>query len=481
MSIIASYPKARPVILEPGHYRRLSALLLCACVLGILPGIPAAAEAPPSPGADTTAQSMPDSPPPMPQAPLADSVAEAAATPPRDSLAGQAPAAQASFIPSLHPAKWKASSFDLYEIPDRALTEEIWRHSNLAGSPEEGGYQVLLFKDSVQHGYLLRAGTQVGKLPDTSLLLVRRKIRSGALSHGGGSGLWRNFWNPDDPVEPFLWKTGLTMDVRHAITTMPQSSPQLEQHYDMTLVQRPLRWVTMEVGGHMSRYGGVYGGVTGGGLRRNLEDPRDRDPNRENWGERSLWWHAALGIPAVKWEVALSDRLLPEYYWLDPHGGKGSYTAGRQHSEEPLTEADTALHLRDGAVMREWSLDGNPFPRRGNLSQTLHVKLGNIHYEAHLDPEVYRSIIHRAMYEDMPAPFGDWGFGFITAKGAAHTLVRLDLVPWRMGWGKPASSSYFRLVFLRLDIAYRDIKTFHVGASTSLLLDGRAFRPGDKP
>jgi hypothetical protein len=36
------------------------------------------------------------------------------------------------------------------------------------------------------------------------------------------------------------------------------------------------------------------------------------------------------------------------------------------------------------------------------------------------------------------------------------------------------------MYYLRLEIAYRDVQTFHVGVSTTIHLDSRALRPGDK-
>jgi hypothetical protein len=299
--------------------------------------------------------------------------------------------------------------------------------------------------------------------------LLRQRIRSGALSRGGTAGFWRNFWNPSDPLQPFLWKTGLEVEIRNEVAGVPRSTPQLEQHYDFTFSQRPEPWLAMEIGGHLSRYGG--------GLRRNLLDPLG--PSSVDWGGFSPWWHAALGVPGIKWEIALANRLFPEYYWLDPNGGEGSYKAGRALAGDPVDPNDTANVYRDGSLMREWSENGDPFPSNGNLAQTLHLKIGNIRYSAHFDDDVYRSVIHRVFFDELAAPFGQWGFGVVKAGGAAHTLLRLDLLPWRVGFGAPVERGYFRVFFLRIDIAYRDLQTFHVGAMTSILLDSPAFRPGD--
>jgi hypothetical protein len=471
MPITALYPKAKPVFLDASPCWRAYLFLLCLWLPGISQEAPLEQE----------------SPAPGPVAPLADSTNHPVAdqdempveNPDYDTLAlpeltvadSESLVVKSAPIAEFNPKSWKNTSFDLYEISDRRLTEEIWRYSQFSGSPEEGSHQIFLLSDTILHAYMLRTGTQIGKLPDTAVALVRQKIRAGELSHGGGAGLWRNFWNPHDPIQPFLWKTGLEADVTHAITAVPRSTPLIEQHYNITFSLRPAIWLVTEVGAHMSRYGG--------GLRRNILNPNDSLPNWNYWGGVRPWWHASIGVPGVKWEVALSNRLFPEYYWLDPHGGEGSYRGGRSRAGLPVA-VDDSIVRRDGALMREWSREGDPEPSGTNLAQALHLKLGNIRYSAYFDSDIYRSVIHRMMFDEMPAPFGQWGFGFVTADGAAHTLLRLDLVPVRVGFGNPATSTGLRLLFLRLDVAYRELQTFHVGISTSLQLDSRAFRPGDK-
>jgi hypothetical protein len=129
--------------------------------------------------------------------------------------------------------------------------------------------------------------------------------------------------------------------------------------------------------------------------------------------------------------------------------------------------------------MREWSQGGDPIPSSGNLSQALHVKAGGFQYSAYFDSDIYRSVIHRAFFGELPAPFGQWGFGFIAASGSGHSLLRLDIAPVRFGLGKSVDNNYLRLLLLRVDAAYRDTKTFRIGLSTSALLDSRTFRPGD--
>jgi hypothetical protein len=130
--------------------------------------------------------------------------------------------------------------------------------------------------------------------------------------------------------------------------------------------------------------------------------------------------------------------------------------------------------------MKEWRTGGDPTPSPTNVAHALHAKIGNIRYSAYFDGDMYRSVIHRVLFDELSAPFGQWGFGFVVADGAAHTLMRLDLLPGRVGFGNPANDNHFRFFFLRIDLAYRDFQTLHLGVTTSMLLDSRIFRPGDK-
>jgi hypothetical protein len=59
-------------------------------------------------------------------------------------------------------------------------------------------------------------------------------------------------------------------------------------------------------------------------------------------------------------------------------------------------------------------------------------------------------------------------------------LYRLELLPVEETFGGTPSDTRLRMYYLRLEIAYRDVQTFHVGVSTTIHLDSRALRPGDK-
>ncbi|HEX2612151.1 MAG TPA: hypothetical protein VHO02_00970, partial [Fibrobacteria bacterium] len=366
--------------------------------------------------------------------------------------------------------------FELYDISEKGLPEVLWKLSEHGEGEEleEAPYRVLFFSDSLPEAYLIRGGTQVGRLPDSSLPLLREKIRSGGLKRGGESGFWKNFWNPGDPLQPFMWETGLDVRLGTSVLVTRHASPQYERRYDMTFVQSPFPWVFTELGGHFATYGG--------GLRRNIYDPMDDASGYAFWGSPSPWWHVALGVPGVKWEVALANRAFPELYWLEPNAGQASYMAGRSHIGVPLSESDIETDsLQRGKLMREWSRNGDPIPSGRNLSHTLQLKAGSLRYSAYIDPDVYRSVVHRAYFGDLQGPLGTWGFGFFLANGIGQTFLNFDVAPWGFRFGEPADGNYFRFSLLHLELAYRDNERFHIGLATRVMLDSRAFSYGDRP
>jgi hypothetical protein len=182
----------------------------------------------------------------------------------------------------------------------------------------------------------------------------------------------------------------------------------------------------------------------------------------------------AIGVPGIKYELGLDNRNFPEYYWLDPNAGSGSYLIGREEAGDPVPADEEFL---DGTLMRGWKRGGRLSAPRPNYSQTLRLKLGLVRYSAVFDPDVYNSVIHDLLLDELPTPFGQLGLGFVFAKGAAHTHLRFDILPVTLGIPVPKGST-FRFFFLRLDLAIRDVQTFHVGLATAIHLDSPIIRPG---
>ncbi len=361
--------------------------------------------------------------------------------------------------------------FEFFEIEDAELLADLWRLTGKDSIPEEGHYQVLKVRDdTVSQAYLLREGTQVGRLPDSVVSGLRRVIRTRSGMQEGrlSQSLLGNFWNPNHPLAPFQWPTGLMLHIRHTGTVLRNSSPELEQTYGGSFGVRPFPWAHLEVGGNRSRYTG--------GISRNLYNPSDLTDKTFF----SLWHYsgyAAIGVPGLKYELALDNRTIPEYYWLDPKGGSGAYVIGREAQGQPLGITED---YEDATVIRGWRRGGRTQPSTPNYSQTLRVKIGQIRYAAVFDPDVYNSVIHDLMFDELPAPFGQWGLGFVLAEGAAHSHIRFDLFPVTLGIPVPRNSS-FQFFFLRVDIAVRDAQTFHIGLATAMRLDSPILRPGGNP
>jgi hypothetical protein len=368
-----------------------------------------------------------------------------------------------------------APSFRLYNIRDEKLLNELWKQAGREGEPEPGRYQILVQGGPEGELFLLREGTQSGTLPPTAQEWMRERLGSDGSQANGetrtlGAGFWGNFWNPVDWLAPYQWSTGLDVGARFDLAVFRRTTPLVGLHYDMSFAQRPFKWLTTEVGAHASRQGG--------GPRRNLYDPLDNVPGWEPWSEYQPWWHAAVGIPGVKWEVSLSNREFPEYFWLEPNAGEGTYQLGLSRAGAPFDSSEYA----DGVLMKRWRPNGGPpKPSGNNLAHSLHLKAGNFRYLAHFDNDMYLSTIQEFMIEEIRAPFGQWAIGFITAQGVSHSRLRLDMFPWNPRVGPRAAGARAQAYFLRLNLDYRDPSTYRMALSTNIQIDAPYLRAGDTP
>jgi hypothetical protein len=176
----------------------------------------------------------------------------------------------------------------------------------------------------------------------------------------------------------------------------------------------------------------------------------------------------------------LANRPLPDLYWLEPNAGAASYAAGMNRAGTPQPP-DTSGKAPRGKLMREWRWDGDPQPSGRNFSQALHLKAGDLQYSAYFDPDVYRSVVHRAYFEGLPAPMGTWGFGFYFADGIGQSIFGYDFARKRVGIGDPADGNILESSFLHLELAYRDHSRYRLAVSTHIRLDSRTFSYGDNP
>lgn len=361
---------------------------------------------------------------------------------------------------------------ELYDIRDRDLLLQLWAYTGSTNEPDPGSWQVMLLRDTTQHGWLLHEGTQVAPLPGNAIDWIRRESRAaareGRLTRTRSDGFWTNFWNPEDPLEPYQWPTGLELSMGMEGTAFRRATMQNVKRMDVTFTQRPWTWLTMEAGGHFERHMG--------GLRRNLTNPLDSLPGWNAWDVWRPWWHVAIGVPGLLWEVSESGRMFPEFYWLDPEAAEGTYQNGRRRAGVPVDTSEG--FFADGAVVRAWRDGGPTRAPRGNLAQTLHVRAGQLRYAVTFDPDVYRAPIHQFLVEEIIAPFGQWSVGFTTAAGHGYTRLGLALFPYatRTGPGAPDRSVRGHLLHLNLD--YRDVSAFRIAASTRIRIDSPRFRPG---
>jgi len=381
-------------------------------------------------------------------------------------------AADSSDATAAEESQGRRLRFEFYEVEDPELLSDLWKMTGRDSTPEEGHYQVLKVRDdSTTHAYLLREGTQVGRIPDSLVAGLRRAIRmrSGTQEGRVSQNIFGNFWNPVHPLAPFQWPTGLFIELRHSASIVQDANPEFEQTYGTWLAVRPVPWAHAEAGYFRSHYSG--------GLTRNLYDPGDNIPDGPFWNTRQSWGYVALGVPGIKYELGLDNRSIPEYFWLDPHAGSGSYALGREKAGTPLSPSED---FPDATVIKGWKQGGRTQPPKENFSQTLRLKVGQVHYSAVFDPDVYNSVIHDVMFQDLPTPFGQMGLGFVFAQGAAHTRLLLDFFPVNLGLPVPRGSS-FNLLFLRLEVAMRDTRTFHIGLASLIHLDSPILRPGGNP
>jgi len=448
-------PTLRPATANGGAIPGVARTLAWTTGILVLGWTAAAAQgSSPAPG-DSAAPATVAAAIPSPLAPASD-----------DSAASPVPVPQATARPK----------FALYTISDEGLLRELWRQAGREGDPEPGKYQALIFAPPESRVLLLRDGTQSGTLDSATQAWLRDKIRSQAAQSGDGttrtlgSGFWGNFWNPSDWLGPYRWPTGIEAAARVDLAAFKNTTPLLGEHYDLTLAQQPLWWLTTEAGAHVSRYGG--------GPYRNLYNPADNRPDWNAWSEYAPWWSAAVGFPGVKWEMTLSNREFPRYFWLDPNAGEGSFLLGVTRAGLPVDTTEFA----QGNVMKRWNARGaNPRPSNNNIAHTIHLKAGNFRYMAHFDDDIYRAMIQQFMFEEIRAPFGQWAIGFISTKGASHSRLRLDLFEWNGLTGPAAADIRTRIHFLRVNLDYRDASTFRLGLSTTVNFDAPTLRPGESP
>ena len=353
-----------------------------------------------------------------------------------------------------------ASTFELYEVNDSTALVELWQSAGAEGDPAGGHYQILVQEDSTsKHVSLLREGTQAMLMPDFIVAMLpgraTRILPENAETIMPGDReliFWDALKVPMDTVFNWMqWPTGLKVGWRSSFTSFPAVKPQIEQHLDFIWTQRPHRLATLDLGLHRSNFAG--------GLRHRLYNPLDTLKNFDYWGNAYWWWNVSVGVPGLKWELALADSPYPDFFWLDNRA------------------QEAAQFRKNGSLIRQWK-KGSTLP--GNLSQTLHAKLGVLRYSMTFDFDAYRFPIQYFRLDDLPAPFGEWGFGFLTGRSTVFTRIWMDLFPLSFSVPHPETfPTSMRMAFLRFEFSFRNEQEYQIGLSTCLTLDNPALRlPG---
>lgn len=357
-----------------------------------------------------------------------------------------------------------ADNADIYELKDKALVERLWRALYPDSALPQGEFQVLIpysaNPENQKTAYLLRDGTEAGALSmEDWRRLSAESPRSSWWKRGLRSGdakerpfLWRALgadWRTW--VKRGEWPAGLLFGIGSAISGVPHSSPQFERRIDFEWNQKLLGHFLLGASLHRTQFGG---GLTHAWENRQAPaDPFPSDP--DYWTDPYWWWSVSWGLPGVRYTASLANQPLPRYFWLE-------------------TEADSLIeNLETGKVVRQWT-DDESLALAGNVAHTLDFRLAYFRYGVHFDGDAYSAAVHSFMIEDVPAFFGSWGAGVMAAGGVAATRVWVDIPDLAFTFPAPqAWPSDFRVAFLRLDFAYRNFRSYHLGLAVTVRLDNR--------
>ncbi len=341
----------------------------------------------------------------------------------------------------------KPPPFELIEIADTALMSEIWKTIELEGIPAPGHYQILIrHVDQNRNAFLLREGTQVAVLPEFALSLLESKgakmqpkEEETQAMGPAETTVWTRIPTFKDSLLGLMqWPSGVRIEWQTSAAALQGSSLELSRRWNFLWMQKPLPWLTFELG--LTKL------QNGGGLSKILDTS-----DHSYWGENWWGWQISLGIPGLKWQIFQAHQPIPEFVWLDPDA------------------ADAAKLGQNGNLVRQWS-KGRRLP--GNLTQAVHAKLGILRYSIYLDQDAYTVPIQQFLLDDLPSPFGPWGAGFMLGGSAIYSLLRIDFLPITFDlFPTKVYHHQERFGFLRLDLGYRTKKNFHIGLTTHFTLN----------
>ncbi|MDB5104060.1 MAG: hypothetical protein JWP91_1749 [Fibrobacteres bacterium] len=366
----------------------------------------------------------------------------------------------------------------ILDLTDSLLIARAWETLFPDSSLPAGEYQILIpagpelstgrsYSATV---YLLRNGTEAGHM-DRSAWETLSTMSSNESEGGWAEAmegperqdvplLWKSFkWEGHTLLDWAEWPGEATAGMGTAVSSIPSSKPQIQRDIDFTWSQK--------LYGHFLLGGELHRIQFGGGLTRMGAAVADtsfgKSPlvlSHDFWSEADWSWGLAAGVPGLKYTLSLASGPLPRYFWMEP----GAAAAIRQH--------------KSGRVVNQWK--GTVMEREGNLSHTLDARLGILRYGFHFDSDAYRVPIQTFALDDLPAVFGTWGAGLVMASDILATRVWMDIPDASLRLGMPkAYPSRFRIAFLHLDLAYRNLRNFNLGVSVRVKVENPIMnRPG---
>ena len=355
----------------------------------------------------------------------------------------------------------------ILELTDTALIAGAW-HALFADSsePPTGEYVALIpsapgAADGTQPAstvHLLRNGTELGHF-DRAIwddILVRasagRRKWAAALEGPEKQDVplaWEaGKWDGASLLEKAEWPAGFAFGIGSNISAVRSSKPQYQRDFEFAWNQKLFTHFLLGSSLHRSQYGG--------GLTRIGQEVADTAggklaPLSYNpfWGDGYWWWTFSVGVPALRYTLALADQPLPRYFWMESRASD----AIRTHSK--------------GGLVSQWT--GDKLESSGNLSQSVDARFGILRYGILFDFDAYRVPVQTVGCEDLPALFGTWGAGLIIASDVLATRAWLDIPDAALNLDVPRNwPTRFRVAFLRLEFDYRNQKSFRLGLSVRL-------------
>jgi hypothetical protein len=380
--------------------------------------------------------------------------------------------------PVVTQAEDRSDRVEILELADAALITSAWETLFPDSTLPDGEYQILIppgpelssGRTESATVVLLRNGTEVGHMDRAAwetlaAISLREENESWASAVEGPQKhdvpiLWKAVkWTPQTLLDWTEWPAEFSAGIGSAVSSVRASKPQFQRDIDFAWSQKLFRHFLLGAEVHRTQYGG---GLTRLGAVV-ADTSFNRSPQIEShdfWSEADWWWGVSAGVPGLRYTLALADQPLPRYFWLEPAAAE----AIRGH--------------KNGEIVNQWN--GSTLQRDGNLSHTLDARLGYLRYGFHWDTDAYSVPVQTIVMDDLPALFGTWGGGIVMASDVIATRVWMDIPNADLTLGFPqAYPSRFRFAFLRLDCAYRNLKSFNLGVSVRVKIENPIMsRPG---